>query len=152
MVSVLISDNGQNHPVEDYALATASAIVPSDGVNSQGIDPLRVRDMQTKMAMILRPYFEKVIDKQKANIAANPTDFTLAHEIHGFALEAAGSLHQLSKTTFLKDVASRLEWIEEVMKVIANNLATAAHVENLLHADRNPTMPEAKAYKTKFQG
>ena len=148
MTTVLISNSDQNHPPEEYALATAKAIVPSDGINSLGIDPLRVLDMQTKIAMVIRPHFVNTMEKQKASLAADPTDFGVAHDIYAHALEAAVNLQQMVKGTFLKDVSEALGWLEEVVKVIGSNLATAAHVENLLHADKNPTMPEAIAYKS----
>lgn len=127
---VLISNGNQNHSAEEYARATAEMIFPINGMVSGVHEAIH---LQLEAAHLMESFFTKAMDEQKAKLAANPLDHSLSHEIHAIALEAAGLVEELVKESFVAHVVSRLGWLEEVVKVIATNLATASHVENLLH-------------------
>lgn len=134
MIQVLISSDDHNHSAEDYALATAGAILPLDGLNAKAIDLARVRDLQTKFGDVLIPLFITVIENQRNCVASDPSGFLMSMELHQIANAAAIQLRAVAMQTFLSDVAAPTQWTEEVIKVIGSNLATAAHVENLLYA------------------
>jgi len=152
MTSVLISETNTNHPPESYALATAGQLVPSDGYNPQGISPLRIRELQVKVALILTPYFASIIGRQRQSLEADPHDLRLASNVVEMADTAAGKLQTLSRNSFWHAVTMSDEWLNTAIGIIGTHLMTAVHVENLVHADNHPDVPEAKAYKTKYQG
>lgn len=128
---VLVSDGDKNHSAEDYAKVTAEMIFLCDNVTEE------VRDLQDKAIVPLAHFFSDVIGIHKVKLAANQSDeFSTFHALHGVALEAAAIAKELADISGFAHVTARLGWLEEITKIIGTNLATAVHVENLLHADR----------------
>lgn len=149
-IGAVVAWNNQHKP-EDYAGITAEQLLPMD--NDKGITPLAILDMREKVADYLEHYFVKLIELRQAELDVEPMTLRIPEElVVDGAKSAARRIKSLSNGTFWADTTNALGWMEVAINVIATMLSTALHVENLLHCDSHPDMPQGQAYKQRYQG
>lgn len=144
-MQVLVSSTTANHPSTDYAFMTAQSLFPI--AENKIVDLRTVHDMKSKIINVLKEYFDTVIDGQKSHLAANPDEISI--DVFTSADNAARAIQELSRNTFWEKTTSNPDWLIAATNVIGSNLATAAHVENLLHCANHPESLASQQYKFK---
>ncbi len=165
-VYVLKTDGGA-HPPEKWAFATATHLVSV----SPNADSLKQRDaflVQMDVAHALEPHHTTVQNTERGNLAAAgdahlaiPLDPTPHVEealaavlavLHGSAWEKRFE-EQDRRADAEAGVPSGLPHysrpnvLAEMRSVLANHFATSMHIERSWHVDRNPSGPNAQAFR-----
>lgn len=138
--------NGGPHPPDFWAQATAEHIAPI-APSMTGARRLAALALQARIQEALTPHHQAVQDTERGKIAADP-ERLLAPVDPEPHLDAALAAIQAA--------AAGTEWeahfrdpavVETIRREIGIHFATAQHIERSWHADRNPALPAAVAFR-----
>lgn len=150
MTITLVSDSG-NHSPHKWAYAVARMILNVDFV----ADPLRhlsATVLQANAADAMAPHFLTVINREINNLKMFVDHCDTPYNVQEIAEQAVKDVQALAQSTPWSEHVTSPVWQSEAIATVGNNLASAIHLERLLHADHNPNNTSAVAYKLKHNG
>lgn len=138
--------NGGPHPPDFWAQATAEHIAPiaPTMTGSRRLDALA---LQARIQGALTPHHDAVQQAERAAIAADPNRLMAGYDPEQHVDEALAAVVAASVGTEWEAHFHDPAVVDVIRREIGAHFATAQHIERSWHADRNPTLPAAVAFR-----
>lgn len=142
----IMKTNGGTHSAQDWAMVTAAQIMPLDDSLSGG-RLLEAQKLQLRVAEALIPHHEKHHGRELSGLAASDAHFDSVHVEDATVDAALIAVVAEFQGTPWQDHVAKAEVRAAMRHEIGVLFATHSDVERQHHADRNPGLAGAVAYK-----
>lgn len=137
-----------NHAPQQFADTTTDMILNTGDLSGDRL--LAAIDLKRHVSRYLTQIYDRVITREIDDLKAFPDHSDSDYDVGDVAESAVRAIHDFAKGTPWEELINGAEWSASAWLTIESHLATAIHVERLLHADREPTNKAAAAYKARF--
>jgi hypothetical protein len=153
-VTTLVSEGGNgNHSVEQWAHVTTDAIMQLDP-QIEADRKQQAEALINGVERVFAAYYRTVMGKEAEALAMfhDRCDTSLQIAVEGLAEDSLKVIQEIALGTPWEDTLREPQWVDAAYATICSYMATAAHIERLLYADKHPKNAAAAAYKLQYQG
>lgn len=144
----IITTNGGPHPADKWAMTSAEEIFPMQDAALTGDHLIAAQRFQLDLAEVLEDHHDNVQTGEKESLTSHDDHCDNEIEVEHHIKAALAAVVEKSKGTVWEAHFAKPEVQKAVEVVLESHFKSAAHIERLWHADRNPDNGAAHAYKS----